>query len=112
MNRCMAREGERKRKVGKDLDEEGESGPINCFRHLSEEELIEKITRDVNFGSMYRLPDGGEKLRANIKKMEAELARRKLEKVGLFISCDLFAFAAVLVCENRNYFWSYDIADI
>ncbi|XP_042048978.1 ubiquitin-like-specific protease 1D isoform X2 [Salvia splendens] len=88
----MAGEGERKRKVGKDLDfdklpgrydEEGESGPINCFRHLSEEELIEKITRDVNFKSMYRLPDGGEKLRANIKRMEAELARRKLEKDNL-----------------------------
>ncbi|KAG6426410.1 hypothetical protein SASPL_110633 [Salvia splendens] len=29
---------------------------------------------------MNRLPDGGEKLRANIKRMEVELARRKLEK--------------------------------
>ncbi|KAL1550874.1 Ulp1 peptidase [Salvia divinorum] len=104
----MAGEGERKRKSGIDLDfdklpgrydepppelliqpmplvdaEEAESGPINCFRHLSDEELSEKIARDGNFKNMYRLPDGGEKLRANIKRMEAELARRKLERDNL-----------------------------
>ncbi|XP_042057538.1 ubiquitin-like-specific protease 1D isoform X2 [Salvia splendens] len=109
----MAREGERKRKAGIELDfdkllarddepppelliqdapeksmpleeaEEVEPGTDNHFRNLSDKELKERIARSMNFLNASKLSDGGVKLRDHIKRMEAELARRSLEKDNL-----------------------------
>lgn len=64
--------------------EEVDTQADNHIRNLSEKDLIEKITRCKNFLNASKLVDGGEKFRASIKRMEAELARRNLEKVGVF----------------------------
>ncbi|KAL8519024.1 hypothetical protein ACS0TY_010099 [Phlomoides rotata] len=46
-----------------------------CYREISEKDLAEKINRAHGMFKM-KLPDGGEKLRANLKKLQAEQERR------------------------------------
>lgn len=122
-DRCMAREGERKRKAGIELDfdkllprddepppelliqekseaEETEPRSDNYIRNLSEKDLKERITRDRKFLNATTLSDGGAKLRAIIDRMEAELARRSLEKVGFLV---FYRGIFVSVCHNSNY---------
>ncbi|XP_057774587.1 ubiquitin-like-specific protease 1D isoform X3 [Salvia miltiorrhiza] len=99
----MAEGGERKRKGGIELDFDTllgrddepppelliQDAPAHAeevdpmadihLRKLSDKDLTERITRVRKFNAS-KLPDGGEKLRALNKKLEAEVARRNLEK--------------------------------
>lgn len=121
---CMAREGERKRKAGIELDfdkllprddepppelliqeksmplAEAEPRSDNYIRNLPDKELKERITRNTNFANANAtiLSDGGAKLRAIVNRMEAELARRSLDKVG-FLSSSLFVITQTIGYE-------------
>ncbi|KAI3467515.1 hypothetical protein Pfo_024178 [Paulownia fortunei] len=61
--------------------EEEESHRDQYLKYISDKELIEKIARVRKLVQMSsKLSDGGEKLRASLKRQEAELERRKLLK--------------------------------
>lgn len=66
------------------MEYEEEPHRDHYLEKMSDKELIEKFHRvKSSLGTMSsRLPDGGEKLRANLKSTEAEMERRKLLKVG------------------------------
>lgn len=61
-------------------EEESETDQYN--RRLSDKEINEKIARLQRMSKM-SLPDGGVKLRANLKKLLAELERRMRMKVNI-----------------------------
>lgn len=66
--------------------EEADQHSVKRMKNYSDKELIDKISKWRIFLQNCSLVDGGHKLRISLKNAEAELTRRKLQKVGDLLS--------------------------